>query len=290
MKSIPIYQFINRKYNTDLLVDVFDINFMKECLNKTPIYRESYYCIILITDGEEEISIDGKTSIVQRGCVICSRPGEVWHWQYNSRLEGYVLMFQEEFLLSFFNDSAFFNQLAYLHPDRVSPYLTLTGAFFERINNLLETMKREIDGQFASEKNQHLLRAMLYETLMLLDRAECRPDAPFSNAKQTEIGICVNDFVRLVSENFSSQHDVEFYADKLCITSNYLNKIVRQSLDTTSKLYIQSRILQEAKRLLNYTALTVNEISDKLHFCSSSYFIQFFRKHLGITPKQYRKR
>jgi len=96
-------------------------------------------------------------------------------------------------------------------------------------------------------------------------------------------------FRELVNEHFRSESSVEFYADRLCITPNYLNKIVKQSLGQSTKGFIQSRRLEEARRLLSYTSLSINEIAEELHFETSSYFVRAFMLAEGVTPLQYRK-
>ncbi|MCR5520203.1 MAG: AraC family transcriptional regulator [Bacteroidales bacterium] len=101
-------------------------------------------------------------------------------------------------------------------------------------------------------------------------------------------GRYLDEFITLVDENYATQHGIEFYADKLCITSNYLNKIVRDKLGKSTKEVISGRILQEAKRLLRYTELSVTEIADKLEFDTSTYFVRFFKKTTGTTPLQFR--
>jgi AraC-like DNA-binding protein len=81
---------------------------------------------------------------------------------------------------------------------------------------------------------------------------------------------------------------VQFYADKLSITTNYLNRITKEVLGFTSKKYILTKIIQEAKNLLSYTSLSVAQISDELTFDAPSYFVRLFRKYVGMTPKQFR--
>ena len=147
-------------------------------------------------------------------------------------------------------------------------------------------MRHEI-ATSGKEKDQHILRAMLYETLMLLKRAEQAETRIASNPMAANRYI--ESFVKLANAYFATQHGIEYYADKLCITPNYLNKIVRQSLGTSPKSYIADRIIQETKRLLRYTDSTVTEIADRLCFESASYFIRYFRKQAGCTPRQFRE-
>lgn len=286
MKQIPLYKFHKRKYGTELLIDVLDLDYIKTGIRRNPVHRETFYCIILITGGKEEVTVNDHTQLVGAGDAICSRPGEVWHWQSEPHLEGLVLIFEEPFLLSFFNDPHFLDRFAYLHADRTSPFLHLGESLNERFRRLLEQMKSEIDD--TRNKDQHILRAMLYEALVLLDRAEKAGD---SGQTMNDISISryINGFIHAVEAEYMMRHEVEYYADKLCITPNYLNKIVRQSLGTTAKSYIHQKLFAEAKRLLSYTILSVTEIAEWLHFDSASHFVRFFRKHAGMTPLQYRQ-
>lgn len=287
MKQIQLYRFHKSKYGAELLIDVLDLDYIKVGIRRAPVHRETFYCIILITDGCEEVAVNGHKRVVQTGDVICSRPGEVWSWQPDPKLEGLVLIFEESFLLPFFNDSRFLDRFAYLQSHRTSPFLQPDTALHERLRHLFSLMKAEIDDN--RNKDQHILRAMLYETLMLLNRVES-VDNSGQPMNEVSANRYVDGFIRAVEAEYTQRHDVEYYADKLCITPNYLNKVVRLSLGTTAKLYIHKKLFEEAGRLLIYTTLSVTEIAECLHFDSSSYFVRFFRKQTGITPLKYREK
>lgn len=288
MKSIPLYTFHKRKYGAELLVDVLDLDYVKKGIRKTPVHRETFYCIIFITEGCEKVGVNGQEREVREGDVICSRPGEVWSWMPEPQLKGYVLIFEEQFLLSFFNDSRFLERFAYLQTDRLSPFLRPESELFRRLLHLFKEMKAEIDNDRTAEKDEHILRAMLYETLMLLNRAGNAP-AENMSGKDTAADRYADAFVKLAEREFATQHEVEYYANALCITPNYLNKIVRRRLGTTTKQYLTGKIAAEAKRLLTYTSLSIAEIADRLHFETATYFVRFFRKAAGTAPGLYRK-
>ena len=121
-------------------------------------------------DGDEAITLNGKNCIATRGTVICSTPGEIWHFHGNMTMNALNLVFEKEFLLTFFNDSNFLNKLKYLSKERLSPFLSLDEPLFNRLLNLYRQMQYEINN--TQSKDQHILRAMLYETLILFSRAE----------------------------------------------------------------------------------------------------------------------
>lgn len=287
MKSIPLYKFYKHKYGSELLVDVIDIDVMKPDISQTSVYCTSFYSIILFTDGEEELVINEQKQCVRNGMVACSRPGDIWSWSADYKLKGVHLLFEEEFLLSFFNDPLFLNKFVYLRPDRPSSFLYLGKDLFERLIYLYKNMKLEIDSN-SSNKDQHLLRAMLYETLTLMSRAE---NIVSTVNVDTEIVALryISAFQKQVNEDFETHCDVKYYANLLCITPNYLNKIITQHLGMSTKQYILSRAINEAKRFLTYTSLSITEISERLHFSTTSYFVRLFRKNVGCTPSQFRE-
>lgn len=95
-------------------------------------------------------------------------------------------------------------------------------------------------------------------------------------------------FISLVEKHFTDERSIGYYADRLCITPNYLNKIVKQALGMSAKGYVNRRTVQEIRNLLDYTSLSVAEIAVQLHFLSASYLVRYFKAQTGMTPLEYR--
>ncbi|MDR2916027.1 MAG: AraC family ligand binding domain-containing protein [Tannerella sp.] len=165
MKSIPQYAFYKTKYGDELLIDVVALPYIKKFISEQPAHRLTYYDITLITCGEGLFRIGACTYPVAAGDVIFSHPGEIRHWDHIT--DGFALIFEEEFLLSFFNDPAFLQNLSYFQPNAISK-LSLEAEAYERIFNSVKEIKHEIDTYRV--KDRHILRAQLYEVLMLLNR------------------------------------------------------------------------------------------------------------------------
>lgn len=293
MEKIPVLKFFKRKYGGELLIDLIDIHYMKAGIMKQPIHRYTFYSVVLITDGQEEIGLNDNSVIAKKGTLITGTPGDVWHWNPDTQLQGYALVFEEEFLLSFFKDRLFLQKFSYLQRNRRSSFYYLGDSLFERVCLVMKQIQDEIHGDETNlrrtslpEIDQHVLRAMLYETLVLLRRAD---DRVVSTENETSLSRYVEPFTKMVEQYFAEQRGIQFYADRLCITPNYLNKIAKQALGTNVKGYINDRTLQEIKSLLEYTSLSVAEIAERMHFQSSSYLVRYFKKQTGITPLQYRE-
>ena len=267
-------------------MDLVELSFIRPWLKKTPIYRDNFYRVVFITGGEGELSVNDHSSKVSKGTIICSIPGDVWHWFADSgTLDGYVLLFEETFLLSFFSDSLFLEKLPFFTSNRLSPYLKMDSKLYEQVLSLLQLTQEEINKR--ENADTHFLRAMLYALLILMGRTDT--EQPINGQPNLSVSRHIEKFIRLVNEHFISEHNTEFYADKLCVTSNYLNKIVKGALGTTTKLYIQERIMEEARKLLAYTSLSAAEIADILHFNTPTYFNRFFARNGGLTPQKFRE-
>lgn len=97
-------------------------------------------------------------------------------------------------------------------------------------------------------------------------------------------------FAELLTENAKTEHNVSFYADKMCITPQYLTKVLKQTININANQMIDSFIIKEAKILLRRRSNSIQQIAEILNFSDQSSFGKFFLKHTGMTPLEYRKR
>ena len=292
-KHIPVIKFNRRKYGGELLVDIVTLETIRNSPNFAKALRQSFYGLMLTTGGEGDVEVDGVPMVARKGLMACARPGDVGIVINDCGLQALELIFERDFLLSFFSDPHFLDGISYLSPQRTSPYLMLDEALYNRIIGLYDSLLLELHGTgntltSARTPGQHLLRAMLYEVLMLLQKATPVEVAPAISVSPDTGSDRVSRFRQLVNEHYLTESGVEFYADRLCVTSNYLNRLVRQNLGQSTKQYIQSRRIEEAKRLLRYTDLPVNDIADRLGFDTASYFVRAFSRQIGLAPLQFR--
>lgn len=285
--SIPQYTFFKTKYGSELLIDVVELKYVKKFLRENPTHTLTYYDITFITEGEGSFSIDNQDYVAAPRDVIFSQPGEMRNWDIENIANGYALIFEDKFLSAVFKDSLFVQHLSFFSFGMHSSCIHLPDELYIRILQLLKDIKTEIDTY--RQNDVHVLRALLYEILMLLDRTY-RKMIPAGSVNKEGSNAYIRKFIELVNDCFREQHSVRYYADKLCITPNYLNEITNSVMRVSAKQYIQDKIIEESKRLLAYTDASVSEIAFGLHFSTITYFVRFFRLHTGMTPLSYRKK
>lgn len=106
-----------------------------------------------------------------------------------------------------------------------------------------------------------------------------------NKALSKPIRICVEQMHSRMEEKLS----LEDFARDFGYSTYYLSKKFKQETGQTFKEYLRSIRLERAKFLLRNSDLSVLEISEKLQFCSASYFSDSFRKAYGVSPTDYRE-
>lgn len=96
-------------------------------------------------------------------------------------------------------------------------------------------------------------------------------------------------FLELLFKHCKEAHVVTFYAEKLFITPQYLSLILKELTGKSANKWIDDALIVEAKILLKAPQATVQQVADILHFSDQSTFGKFFKKHMGISPMEYRK-
>lgn len=97
-----------------------------------------------------------------------------------------------------------------------------------------------------------------------------------------------NRFVVLLNKYCRIYHDVEFYAHKLHITSQYLGRICKKYDGRSAKQIICDTLILQLKSALKNTEKTIKEISYEYNFATFSFMCSFFRRHTGLTPSEFR--
>jgi AraC-like DNA-binding protein len=95
--------------------------------------------------------------------------------------------------------------------------------------------------------------------------------------------------LKILEENFRRPEGVEFYAEKLFMSSRNLNLICRNILQQSVSEIIETRKLIEAKNLLINSDKTISEIGFELGFNEKAYFTNVFKKKSGQTPTEFRE-
>lgn len=168
---------------------------------------------------------------------------------------------------------------------RKHPKNSIDDQNFTDMLYILDIMKRRVETSDKIDK-KNVVRGYIY--------ALCQDALWWTNAiKDDEFGPSSRGeeilaaFLELLEENFTTEHRISFYADKLCISAKHLSETVKSVSGRGVKEWIQEYLLLEAKALLQSRRYSIQEISWKLNFANQSFFGTWFKKAAGMSPRQY---
>ncbi|WP_258873494.1 AraC family transcriptional regulator [Xanthomonas campestris] len=249
-------------------------------------HRYGFHTLLCVTHGECTQLVDFKAIACAPGSLLIVRPGQAHSYGVKDDWDGWNVIFRQEFVLPAATtpgDLKLAFDLGTL-PDHV----LLDGDDLKRLTDVIAQM-REDTLMLAPQEDvhallRHQLHALLTRLSILHGRTQVR-DVAVSAALRR-----FHRFQQLVEDRHAQWHQVADYADRLGCTEKSLARAVRSAMGTTAKTFIAARINLEAKRLLVHTSMPVAAIAEKLGFDEATNFNKFFRREVGCTPSDFRRR
>ena len=109
-------------------------------------------------------------------------------------------------------------------------------------------------------------------------------DSPIHNRAEEYF----RQFTELLGEHYKHERSVGFYARQLCITPKYLTTLIKRISGKSVSEWIDNYVILEAKTLLKYSNMSVQEIAYYLNFPNQSFFGSYFKRNTGMSPSQYK--
>lgn len=97
-------------------------------------------------------------------------------------------------------------------------------------------------------------------------------------------------FIHLLMINYTHEHEVSYYAKRCGVTPAHFSNAIRRASGRSPLAVITETLVMNAKAQLKSTRLPVKEIAFSLGFGNLSFFNKYFRKHVGMTPQEYREK
>ena len=144
--------------------------------------------------------------------------------------------------------------------------------------------------QIEMESNDNLqiemLQMMLKRYLILCTRL-------YKSQKQGEVKSFESDIIRefnyLVEQHFKEKHTVAEYAELLHKSPKTLSNLFSKIGKKTPLKFIQERKMLEARRLLKYSDMQIQEVAYELGYEDIQAFSRFFKKQEGISPSKFKE-
>lgn len=258
----------------------------------TPPHR--HYCFFqvhLLERGSIRLNLDGQVYDGAAPLIIFTPPTIPHSFYTEEDTDGHVLTVRQEVVRGWFMEMPGQWPEALLRQPAFFEIASLPGecsADFSALMDSIALLKNESGGD--AKGHLALLLALGKITFIHLSRllVAHEPLSKLRPERSEDLRLFLN-FCDLVEAHFRDHLMLSQYASLLSVTEARLNDICRRMAERPSKEIVHERLVQEARRLLRYSAVPIGEICFQLGFSDPAYFSRFFTKRTGVPPSLFRR-
>lgn len=261
----------------------------KDVFKSGPI-ENSHHTFLLVTKGKIHFVTKGEDVVVYSPAYI----EFIVHYRHISlrtdeQFEGYLLVTEQSFFQSIADDTrSVFAKCMYKYAQK--PILSLRNLDIEHILPFINILLSTIDQKehfFLHGVMKNTFIALHFEIWNIIFR-ELKDDE--RNEVANHWDDILSHFLYLMHTNCFRHHDVGWYAEKLCVSSNTLSVKLKRAYGKSASQLIDECIIEEAKIYLRNPSNTIQKVADKLHFSDQTVFYKFFKRHTGMSPSEFQKK
>ena len=217
--------------------------------------------ILYIKSGKAQLVMDKTTYKISDGCFVLCRDTNI-RYRFSKKLPAKVVT------VSFHGKNDILPTGVYRCADKISVEDAL-----DRITDEFILKKKNCDKMLSS------LSARLLVTLSR------------SIEKETDVERVIDALVREIHQNYlTDKIDVEKYAKQVDLSKDRLSVIFKKRFGLAPYKYQLMLKMNDATDLLLHTDLSIGEIAEKLRFSNQLYFSSSYKKQIGLSPSEMRKR
>lgn len=292
MDSVDVYNELYGLETLHPLVTVVDLTKARNVVNHV---RMNYgiYALYLKERKSCDIKYGRRHYDYQEGTIVCFAPGQLAQTETvedEVRPEVYGLLFHPDLIrgTALGRNIEKYTFFSYA----VNEALHLSKSERQTIMNCLHEIQSELE--HAIDKHSRELLCMNIE--LLLSHCLRFYERQFITREVANTDILVK-FERLLAGYFQDKlpqseglPTVGYFADKLCLSSNYFGDLIKKETGISAIEHIQNKLMDIAKERILGTDDTMSEISYELGFQYPQHFGRLFKQKVGCTPNEYRSR
>ncbi|UZO82315.1 AraC family transcriptional regulator [Aquimarina sp. ERC-38] len=276
---------LHKAHPEKLQFQIYELNeYRRKSAKKAAIpHSHSYYQIIWFFKEGGTHTVDFKTFNIKKNTILFISKDHIHAFDNNLDVQGWLIHFNEHFFMH--NDVDIF--LKYnVFSSKEDPCYEIDTKTAQTASGYINIMREELTKKhlFGYED---IIRFSLKSLLIILERIN--QDANKTHIKfNSHHELIFAQYKNLIEENYQKGLSVAHYAERLHISSKTLTTITKEVIGKSASQLISERIILEAQRLLKFSSLQISEVAFKVGFEDASYFVKYFKRHLGVSPSHYR--
>lgn len=250
--------------------------------------RLDAFVIGVCTEGETTFTSNLKEYRLKKDSLFIIGPKHILQIQSDDRFKAHVIVITPDFLRRINIDTKHMMPLFLQFGSR--PCMELTHKECTSLRSFISMVEQELEGpetDFAVEIVGGLIAATIYKVGDILTHY-IKEHPELENPIHNRAEEYFKQFTELLGEHYTRERSVGYYARQLCITPKYLTTLIKRISGQSVSEWIDNYVILEAKTLLKYSTMSIQEIAYYLNFPNQSFFGSYFKRNTGMSPSQYK--
>ena len=290
LDSVDLYNKLYGLETLNPLVSVIDLN---KATSSVDLIRFNYgiYALYLKLEKACDIKYGRQTYDYQEGTIVCFAPGQTAETNPTTdkvQVNAHGILFHPDLLRGTSLGKSIKKYTFFSY--EVNEALHLSEEERSIVMDCLKIIRMELEHGV----DKHSKTLLVNHIELLLNYCMRFYERQFITRGKTNRDVLTR-FENLLDEYFESalaEQDglptVKYFADKLCLSSNYFGDMFKKETGKSPQEYIQEKVIELAKERTSDTADTVSQIAYSLGFQYPQHFCRLFKKRVGYTPSEYR--
>lgn len=290
LDSVDLYNKLYGLETLNPLVSVIDLN---KATSSVDLIRFNYgiYALYLKLEKACDIKYGRQTYDYQEGTIVCFAPGQTAETNPTTdkvQVNAHGILFHPDLLRGTSLGKSIKKYTFFSY--EVNEALHLSEEERSIVMDCLKIIRMEL----GHGVDKHSKTLLVNHIELLLNYCMRFYERQFITRGKTNRDVLTR-FENLLDEYFESalaEQDglptVKYFADKLCLSSNYFGDMFKKETGKSPQEYIQEKVIELAKERISDTADTVSQIAYSLGFQYPQHFCRLFKKRVGYTPSEYR--
>lgn len=290
LDSVDLYNKLYGLETLNPLVSVIDLN---KATSSVDLIRFNYgiYALYLKLEKACDIKYGRQTYDYQEGTIVCFAPGQTAETNPTTdkvQVNAHGILFHPDLLRGTSLGKSLKKYTFFSY--EVNEALHLSEEERSIVMDCLKIIRMELEHGV----DKHSKTLLVNHIELLLNYCMRFYERQFITRGKTNRDVLTR-FENLLDEYFESalaEQDglptVKYFADKLCLSSNYFGDMFKKETGKSPQEYIQEKVIELAKERISDTADTVSQIAYSLGFQYPQHFCRLFKKRVGYTPSEYR--
>ena len=290
LDSVDLYNKLYGLETLNPLVSVIDLNKATSSVDLTR-FNYGIYALYLKLEKACDIKYGRQTYDYQEGTIVCFAPGQTAETNPTTdkvQVNAHGILFHPDLLRGTSLGKSIKKYTFFSY--KVNEALHLSEEERSIVMDCLKIIRMELEHGV----DKHSKTLLVNHIELLLNYCMRFYERQFITRGKTNRDVLTR-FENLLDEYFESalaEQDglptVKYFADKLCLSSNYFGDMFKKETGKSPQEYIQEKVIELAKERISDTADTVSQIAYSLGFQYPQHFCRLFKKRVGYTPSEYR--